>query len=63
VIYLDNLFAAVDDYFIEKLVENDPIFDQILANNQKHQLPPHDVSPSQGKFLYLLAKIKGPSGF
>lgn len=58
-IFLENLFAAVDDYFIEKLVENDPIFDQILANNQKHQLPPHDVSPSQGKFLYLLAKIKG----
>ncbi|WP_249921800.1 O-methyltransferase [Candidatus Enterococcus palustris] len=57
--YLEKLFAAVDDYFIEKLVEKDPIFDQILANNQKHQLPPHDVSPSQGKFLYLLARIKG----
>lgn len=56
---MEQLFAAVDDYFIEKLVENDPVFDQILANNQKHQLPPHDVSPSQGKFLYLLAKIKG----
>ncbi|WP_430606587.1 O-methyltransferase [Enterococcus sp. AZ170] len=56
---LKKLFAAVDDYFIEKLVENDPIFDQILTNNEKYQLPPHDVSPSQGKFLYLLAKIKG----
>lgn len=56
---MEKLFAAVDDYFIEKLVEKDPIFDQILANNQKHQLPPHDVSPSQGKFLYLLARIKG----
>ncbi|WP_207695378.1 hypothetical protein DOK67_0001779 [Enterococcus sp. DIV0212c] len=56
---MEKLFAAVDEYFIEKLVEKDPIFDQILANNQKHQLPPHDVSPSQGKFLYLLAKIKG----
>ncbi|ALS01534.1 methyltransferase [Enterococcus silesiacus] len=55
---MEKLFAAVDGYFIEKLVENDPIFDQILANNQKHQLPPHDVSPSQGKFLYLLTKIK-----
>lgn len=55
---MEQLFVAVDDYFIEKLVENDPVFDQILVNNQKHQLPPHDVSPSQGKFLYLLAKIK-----
>ncbi|MGX7411112.1 O-methyltransferase [Enterococcus caccae] len=57
--HLEKVFTAVDDYFIEKLIEKDPIFDQILANNQKHQLPPHDVSPSQGKFLYLLAKIKG----
>lgn len=57
--HLEKLFAEVDDYFIEKLVGNEPIFDQILVNNQKHQLPPHDVSPSQGKFLYLLAKIKG----
>lgn len=57
--FLENLFAAVDNYFIEKLVEKDSIFDQILSNNQKHHLPPHDVSPSQGKFLYLLAKIKG----
>lgn len=53
------MFTAVDDYFIEKLIETDSIFDQILANNQKHDLPPHDVSPSQGKFLYLLTKIKG----
>ncbi|MGX7244910.1 O-methyltransferase [Enterococcus quebecensis] len=55
---MEDLFEAVDNYFIEKLVEKDPVFDQILANNQKHQLPPHDVSPSQGKFLYLLAKIR-----
>lgn len=55
---MDKLFAAVDDYFIEKLVGQDPIFEQILANNKQHQLPPHDVSPSQGKFLYLLTKIK-----
>ncbi|SBO18448.1 O-methyltransferase [Carnobacterium divergens] len=53
-----KLFAAVDDYFIEKLVGQDPIVEQILANNKQHQLPPHDVSPSQGKFLYLLTKIK-----
>lgn len=59
VIFLENLFAAVDNYFIEKLVKEDSIFDQILSNNQKNHLPPHDVSPSQGKFLYLLAKIKG----
>ncbi|WP_242551034.1 O-methyltransferase [Enterococcus ureilyticus] len=44
---------------MKNYVENDPIFEQILTNNEKYQLPPHDVSPSQGKSLYLLAKIKG----
>lgn len=54
---MEELFSAVDAYFIDKLIEKEAIFDQVLANNQKHGLPPHDVSPSQGKFLYLLSKI------
>lgn len=54
---MEELFSAVDAYFIDKLIEKETIFDQVLANNQKHGLPPHDVSPSQGKFLYLLSKI------
>ncbi|KRN72571.1 hypothetical protein IV76_GL002320 [Carnobacterium maltaromaticum] len=56
-ISMEELFSAVDAYFIDKLIEKEAIFDQVLANNQKHGLPPHDVSPSQGKFLYLLSKI------
>ncbi|MEI5993237.1 O-methyltransferase [Candidatus Enterococcus mansonii] len=56
---MEKLFSAVDHYFIEKLVDNDPVFEQILTNNKNHHLPPHDVSPSQGKLLYLLARIKG----
>lgn len=54
---MEELFSAVDAYFIDKLIEKEAIFDQVLANNQKHGLPPHDVSPSQGKFLYLLSKV------
>ncbi|MFS7389471.1 O-methyltransferase [Carnobacterium maltaromaticum] len=54
---MEELFSAVDAYFIDKLIKKEAIFDQVLANNQKHGLPPHDVSPSQGKFLYLLSKI------
>ncbi|MCA5011477.1 MULTISPECIES: O-methyltransferase [unclassified Enterococcus] len=56
---MEHLFSDVDAYFSEKLVGSDPLFDKLLQNNEKHGLPPHDVSPSQGKFLYLLAKIKG----
>ncbi|GGC75625.1 O-methyltransferase [Enterococcus wangshanyuanii] len=56
---MEHLFSEVDAYFSEKLVGNDPLFDKLLQNNEKYGLPPHDVSPSQGKFLYLLAKIKG----
>nr|WP_050979718.1 O-methyltransferase [Fictibacillus macauensis] len=33
--------------------------DEVLEANREAGLPPIDVSASQGKFLYLLAKIKG----
>ncbi|WP_328006904.1 O-methyltransferase [Heyndrickxia acidicola] len=35
------------------------MFEKILYNNRKNNLPEIDVSPTQGKFLSMLAKIKG----
>src|SRR5579859_425734 len=52
-------WSAVDRYFADKLVPADPVLDAALAANAAAGLPPHDVSPTQGKFLYLLALIKG----
>ena len=53
------IWNDVDEYIIDKLIPNDPILDQVLLANYQAGLPSIDVSPAQGKLLYLLAKIKG----
>ncbi|WP_088012869.1 O-methyltransferase [Gottfriedia acidiceleris] len=53
------IWNDVDAYFIEKLIPNDPILENVLLANHHAGLPSIDVSPTQGKLLYLLAKIKG----
>ncbi|MGM0923427.1 MAG: O-methyltransferase [Bacillota bacterium] len=54
-----SLWNDVDIYFSSKLQESDPIMDSILKANAEAGLPAIDVSPNQGKLLYLLAKLKG----
>ena len=41
------------------LLAPDPTLDSVLAANAAAGLPAHDVSPSQGKLLHLLARIAG----
>lgn len=53
------IWNDVDKYIIDKLIPNDPILDRVLLANYNAGLPSIDVSPTQGKLLYLLAKIKG----
>ncbi len=53
----DERWVAVDDYFGQKLAPMDPALRQALAANAAAGLPPHDVSPLQGKFLALLTKL------
>ncbi|MFR9750097.1 O-methyltransferase [Nocardia sp. 004] len=48
-------WADVDRYLIDALVV-DPASDAALAANKAADLPAIDVSPPQGKFLYLLAR-------
>ena len=56
----DNpLWAVVDDYLVEKLIPADPVLDDALEANAQAKLPAIDVSPLQGKFLHLLAKLRG----
>jgi len=52
-------WAAVDDYIAEKLVGEDKHLADAREANAMGGLPPIDVSPVQGKFLYLLAKAVG----
>lgn len=50
-------WTAVDEYITEMLVPSDPILDAVLQSSEAAGLPPHNVSPTQGKLLYLLARL------
>ncbi|MEB2292388.1 O-methyltransferase [Priestia megaterium] len=54
-----EIWNEVDLYMNDKLIQPDPILDEVLKANQEAGLPAIDVSPSQGKFLHLLASLKG----
>jgi predicted O-methyltransferase YrrM len=54
----DNpLWTEVDEYLAEALIPADPALDAARAANAAASLPPIDVSPLQGKFLHLLARM------
>ena len=50
-------WIEVDRYLADLLIRPDPALDAALAANAAADLPHHDVSPAQGKFLNLLARI------
>lgn len=52
-------WIAVDRYLVDLLVPSDAALDAALAAGAAAGLPPHDVSPAQGKLLHLLARIQG----
>jgi predicted O-methyltransferase YrrM len=52
-------WTAVDEYLNAKLVGSDPALDAALAANAEAELPAIDVTPNQGKLLYLLARMSG----
>jgi predicted O-methyltransferase YrrM len=54
-----KLWKQVDDYVNAHLVGADPVLDAVQAASTKAGLPDIAVSPSQGKLLYLLARIHG----
>lgn len=56
---INNVWHDVDEYFIEKLIPFDESMENVLQANKNANIPEIDVSPTQGKLLYLLAKIKG----
>jgi len=58
----DN-WTAVDAYFAGALLKADPVLDECLQANGRAGLPPYDVSPLQGKFLHLIAKIQARERF
>ena len=48
-------WTAVDQYVSDVLIPKE----EVLQANAAANLPAHDVSPTQGKFLQLLVQIQG----
>lgn len=53
------LWTKVDNYFGDLLVPVDEALDAVIAENHKAKLPAIDVTPLQGSFLELLARMSG----
>ena len=57
---MNEAWSTVDSYIEDRLLADaDPVFEAILRANGAAGLPAIDVSPAQGKFLHLLARIAG----
>lgn len=52
-------WTAVDHYIAGRLIRPDDVLRAVLAANEAAGLPAIDVSPLQGKFLHLIARIAG----
>lgn len=51
-------WTAVDRYITDLLVPPDPALEAALRSSDAAGLPPHNVSPNQGKLLLLLAQLQ-----
>lgn len=56
---MSEAWSAVDHYLAGKLLGDDPALDAALRANAEGGLPAIDVSPVQGKLLYLLTRAAG----
>ena len=54
-----RLLLEIDEYIERLFVPRDPAFEQALRDAAEAGLPPINVSPNEGKLLYLLAKLAG----
>ncbi|MCA1058927.1 O-methyltransferase [Rossellomorea aquimaris] len=54
-----DIWTKVDQYYSTKLQKTDLVMESVLQANSEANLPAIDVSPNQGKFLSLLAQLKG----
>ena len=52
-------WTAVDRYLTDLLVPPDPVVEAALSIGAEAGLPPHEVSPTMGKLLHLLARSLG----
>jgi predicted O-methyltransferase YrrM len=56
---IEQRWIEVDEYVGEMLLGSDPVLEAALASSSEAGLPPIAVSPPQGRFLNLLARVHG----
>jgi predicted O-methyltransferase YrrM len=52
-------WTRVDEYIVDRLLPSDSALKNVLSANTAASLPPHDVSPNQGKLLHIFARMIG----
>lgn len=55
----EKTWKEVDQYFTAKLHKKEQLMNEVMKANEEAQMPSIDVSPSQGKMLHMLVKMKG----
>ncbi|KSU62762.1 methyltransferase [[Bacillus] enclensis] len=55
----EKTWKEVDQYFTAKLHKKDQLMNEVMKANEEAEMPSIDVSPSQGKMLHMLVKMKG----
>lgn len=53
------VWSAVDAYFSERLIPEDPVLEAALRDSDAAGMPSHHVAPNQGKLLQLFAQMCG----
>lgn len=53
-----DVWQKVDHYIFERLIPDDPVMEAVLFANREAGLPAIEVSPSQGKLLYIWARMQ-----
>lgn len=56
---MSDIFNDIDTYFADLFVGEDAVLDAAMADAKAAGLPDIAISATQGKFLYLLAKVTG----
>jgi predicted O-methyltransferase YrrM len=56
---MEPIWNEVDEYFTQHLAPSDDVLEAALAASTAAGLPAINVTPTQGKLLHLLARIRG----
>ena len=55
----EELWKSVEEFLVSSVLEDDPALDAAVAASDAAGLPHIQVSPLEGKLLYLIARLRG----